>query len=443
LPFIPGAASASILTIVTPSVVMSGILAGFKSLAMVAAFVVTCLWLWKCRQNVADLRPSARQRRAAGWVWGSWLTPVVAWWFPLQVVSDIGSDTHHEPDVCRPPRLGWWWVTFIGMQWAGWTTAVLRTISESAEWWFAAETVEAVLTLAALALWIPVIRHIDRDQAVLTGGSPLAESRGPALMAGSIAVALLATGLGLATTTTLPSRPQQSEPDGPRYEAPAIGDCHTLGSSQLNDASDGARPVSCSDRHTSVTYAVGTIEGSIDDFDGDQACENKRLNEAVGRDYRLTYANWTFYVPTIEQEDHGARWYRCDLYVEGSSSGRLLELPVALPLIKDDSGSSPFMVCSTDLRGPDQLGDIVRCSQEHAYEAVKIATLPTTERWPGDAKVDGQARDACEDELDRADRYDFLYGSPSRKDWKELDEVTFTCYARRDEASRPEPRSAV
>lgn len=413
-------------------------------MAALAAFVITCLWLWKCRRNVADLRPSAHQRRDPGWVWAGWAVPVVAWWFPLQVVSDIGSiPANGTQPTQRPPRVRWWWTSFIAMQVVGWTTAVLRTIPESAEWWFAAQTAAAVVTLMALTLWIPIVRHIDRDQATLTGGPSMAPSRIPAIVVGSAAAALVATGLSFAVTTSLPSRPYQAEPDGPKYETPAIGDCHTLASGQLDDGSDEAAPVPCGDHHTSVTYDVGQIKGSIDDFDGDEACENELLDKAVGRDYRLTYANWTFYVPTIEQEDHGARWYRCDLIMEASTSSRLRALPATLPLIKDDSGSSPFMVCSTDIAGPDQQGDIVPCSQEHAYEAVTVATLPTTERWPGDAKVDSQARAACEDELDPADRDDFMYGSPSKKNWTDFDEVSFTCYARRDAVSRSDSRAKI
>jgi hypothetical protein len=429
LPFVPGTASAAILGLVRPSEVLYYLLGALKPLAALAAYVVTCLWLWHCRRNVADLRPSAPQRHSPGWVWGSWLTPVLAWWFPQQVVRDIASAPDDSGTLARPPRLGWWWAAFLAMQAAGVAAAALHTSPASAELWFAADAIHAVLALTALALWVPIIRYIDHDQAALTEHPSRARRRVLEVLAASTAIALLATGLAFAATTEMPSRPHQSEPDGPRFEMPSIGDCHTLGSSQLDSATDEAAPAPCSEHHTSITYDVGLISGDIDDFDGGEACDGKRLDKAVGRDHRLTYAGWTSYVPTIEQEDHGARWFRCDVYVQRPQSDRLRGLPAGFPLIKD-STDSPFMTCTTDLSDSGRGGSVVPCSTDHVYEASAVATLTTGTRWPGDAKVSVQSYNACKAALEPHDRGDFLYVKPTREEWNQADEAIVVCYAR-------------
>jgi hypothetical protein len=42
-----------------------------KFLLYLAAYMVTCMWLWGVRRNAEALNPIARHVRDRGWVWGS------------------------------------------------------------------------------------------------------------------------------------------------------------------------------------------------------------------------------------------------------------------------------------------------------------------------------------------------------------------------------------
>src|SRR4051812_43439967 len=47
---------------------------------MIAAWVVTCVWLSRARENALLINPGG-QRRSAVWVWLGWLVPIVSLWF--------------------------------------------------------------------------------------------------------------------------------------------------------------------------------------------------------------------------------------------------------------------------------------------------------------------------------------------------------------------------
>ncbi|GAB2741340.1 DUF4328 domain-containing protein [Amycolatopsis magusensis] len=112
------------------------------------------LWSWRARLNAEALSP-ARHHRARGWVVGGWLCPLVNFWFPAQVLSDIEkasrAEARTETDLTHlrgDPLIGRWWAVLVVSvlldQYV--TQIVLRTVS--------AETLReaAVLTTAATAL---------------------------------------------------------------------------------------------------------------------------------------------------------------------------------------------------------------------------------------------------------------------------------------------------
>lgn len=142
---------------------------------LAVSYVITCLWLFQSRKNVEILRPHAPQARKKGWVWGGWLVPFVSLWFPFQIVRDILIDP------ARPSRgeklVGWWWTSFLLgniVERIG-----LRAISGSSDinaysGLGPVETINAMLVLVALVLWLRIIRTIsqDQDQDQAMGASP-------------------------------------------------------------------------------------------------------------------------------------------------------------------------------------------------------------------------------------------------------------------------------
>ncbi len=87
-------------------------------------------WLWRARDNTEALaayeggRSRPRHRHTPGWVIGSWICPIVQFWYPLHVVEDVirASEPASAAGSARTRGLiyGWWaawtgfWVIVVG-----------------------------------------------------------------------------------------------------------------------------------------------------------------------------------------------------------------------------------------------------------------------------------------------------------------------------------------
>jgi hypothetical protein len=80
----------------------------------VIAGVPFLIWLWRARHNAEFLADVASQRRARGWVIFGWFVPIVSFWFPHQVVSDIWTASRPEPAAAVSPLVNAWWAAFLG-----------------------------------------------------------------------------------------------------------------------------------------------------------------------------------------------------------------------------------------------------------------------------------------------------------------------------------------
>jgi hypothetical protein len=114
------------------SIGSSGPLLNIVGLLVPATGVFFVIWLWKARENTEVFAPSAGvtyqgakrlgdgvHRREQGWVIGSWICPIVQFWYPLQVVEDVirASEPPRRPGQAKSSRgllYGWWaaWTTF-------------------------------------------------------------------------------------------------------------------------------------------------------------------------------------------------------------------------------------------------------------------------------------------------------------------------------------------
>ncbi len=87
---------------------------------LVGSAVLFLLWLWRARVN-AELLCRAPHTRSRVWVWAGWFVPVVALWFPLQVVRDVWKASHPDADpegynmygMSSTNVLGWWWAAWL------------------------------------------------------------------------------------------------------------------------------------------------------------------------------------------------------------------------------------------------------------------------------------------------------------------------------------------
>ena len=154
-------------------------------LLYLAAYIVTCMWLWGVRRNAEAQNPIARHVRERGWVWGSWVCPVVSLWFPFQIVRDVQAATN--PHGRRTALIGWWWAAFLvlNLMWEAfnvlnltWSAYSLRggdgyDLAEVKAFNAIAgigEVIGLLLSLAAGTLWAAIVLRIERNQAALLAG---------------------------------------------------------------------------------------------------------------------------------------------------------------------------------------------------------------------------------------------------------------------------------
>lgn len=97
----------------TRTIVLSG--AAVQTLAG----IVFLMWLWRARTN-SEVLSLATHRHTRGWTIGGWFCPVVNFWFPQRIVTDIWRTSRpeaaHVADVEQLPGsrlVAAWWVLYI------------------------------------------------------------------------------------------------------------------------------------------------------------------------------------------------------------------------------------------------------------------------------------------------------------------------------------------
>ncbi len=213
---------------------------------------------------------------------------------------------------------------------------------------------------------------------------------------------------------------------------PAAGACYQLTWDQALAPTSDAAPVRCGSRHTSVTFAVGSLDdllaGHLLGVDSAAVQEQvastcpKRLRRYVGgstEDLRLSMLRAVWFTPTVAQSDTGASWYRCEL-IAVARDGRLAGLSGRLRGVLDgQAGRDRYGMCAT--AAPDEPDfERVICSARHTWRAVATVDLPGR-RYPGAAAARRAGQGVCEDAgRDRAEdplSFQWGYEWPTRRQW--------------------------
>ena len=126
------------------------------------ALVATALWLTMVRRNV-DQIDRAGQRRRRIWIWFGWLVPIINYWYPFQIVRDVGESSQRP----KLPYRSWWaaWVVAVFLQSHG-----LSAFPVYAPMPMGMTNLEVYLgtgvaaLVVAFPLWLVIVRGITRAQ---------------------------------------------------------------------------------------------------------------------------------------------------------------------------------------------------------------------------------------------------------------------------------------
>jgi heme/copper-type cytochrome/quinol oxidase subunit 2 len=138
---------------------------GLALAGLVAGFVTGSLWLYRARRNADALEPQGRHARRAGWAWGGWVTPVVALWFPFQVVRDVRRALSPRESAAL---IGFWWTLFLASEVGVRASLNLQGDAlvrfENADLARQMSVITAAVMVAALAGWGEVLRVVTLEQ---------------------------------------------------------------------------------------------------------------------------------------------------------------------------------------------------------------------------------------------------------------------------------------
>lgn len=124
-------------------------------------YVVVCRLLQTARRTVTALDPGGHARSGV-WVWLGWWVPVVAWWFPYQVVRDIREAARRALGLPpgSPDTLRGWWATWLLLTWTSQLATRLTLRGHTGTAVMLAEWAAALAALLGLVLWVRVIREL-------------------------------------------------------------------------------------------------------------------------------------------------------------------------------------------------------------------------------------------------------------------------------------------
>ena len=133
-----------------------GILLGLVALAV---FIVGCLWLNECRKFAVALNPTYHHARSTAWVWLGWVVPVVALWFPYQVVRDLRRSTIREAS-----GIGLWWGAWIAASFVGNQTTLVTLGYRDPSMLPGIEVITTVALAIAFIGWLRIVRELTAAQ---------------------------------------------------------------------------------------------------------------------------------------------------------------------------------------------------------------------------------------------------------------------------------------
>jgi hypothetical protein len=230
-----------------------------------------------------------------------------------------------------------------------------------------------------------------------------------------------------------PSKTPTPSAAAPLPEPPRERACYRLGYAEAIAPTVDVSPTPCSGKHTSLTFAVGTLDAVVDGHL--LAVDSQRVRDQVAKtcpvrfrefvggskdDRRLSMLRPVWFTPTVEQSDAGESWFRCDV-VALAGDEQLAQLSGKLEgVLNEADGRDQYGMCGTASPGTPGFERVI-CSADHTWRAV--ATVPFDDGpYPGADKVRSAGQDPCQDAgADAADGdldYKWGYEWPTAEQWR-------------------------
>jgi Septum formation len=238
-------------------------------------------------------------------------------------------------------------------------------------------------------------------------------------------------------TQEQPSATPTPDPDPP----PKVGACRRVSIAGLRTIVNDDRPVRCRRPHTVVTFSVGELPRSVTrgataasdsgvERAADRICRSEFRDE-VGGDRtirRLSMLTPTYFLPSSEQFELGARWVRCDAYAYATPD-RLADMPRNIVGALDrEIVQQRFSRCSPVSPSDAQFRHVA-CFVPHQWRAIDTRQLgPPDEAYPGRTTMQDRARAQCEDVvrdyLGTDESFSFGFEVPQREAWEGGDRLS-------------------
>ena len=231
------------------------------------------------------------------------------------------------------------------------------------------------------------------------------------------------------TSPTSYESAQVPEPKKPP-KAPPVHACYALTYDGALAPTSSRKPVSCSERHTSITYALGRLP-SFAPPGSDRAqrtlarvCRARFVGFVGGTvdGRRLSVLRPVWFTATADQFARGARWFRCDA-IAVARSGHLAPITTRLQgVVARQPVGTGYRLCGTAEPGTSGF-DRVPCLAQHSWKALSVVHLAGGAAYPGEGEVRAAGQEPCRyaaaDVAADPLSYQWSYEWPSRAQWRD------------------------
>lgn len=170
-----------------------------------------------------------------------------------------------------------------------------------------------------------------------------------------------------------------TEPDGPTYQMPTVGECHQVTNAEYQTMAVPTEAVDCATEHTAQVTAVAVLPADTDWSPGSadlRRASNKYCMpgwyQAIDRPFKTSSKTafvWRYWLPNAEQRSHGASWIRCDLILPG-----LLQLlPLPSPLLTGSTVPENLQICLFVAGGTVYISS---CGDQYNWHNDRVFTVP-------------------------------------------------------------------